>query len=185
MGGPIDGDGVSLADLDLTDKRMDKPRIFIGSSGKQAKLLQALTRGLQDVAHVDPWTTSLTPGTTTLDRARRAGPSSGLRRLRVRPGRLDDRPAGRFPVLRRRQASPRDNVVFEAGLVRRGARHAPHLHPPCPRRQARPISSASSASAMATRRRPAEMKLLNQSSGRRSRARDASCASTASGGSSP
>ena len=47
---------------------MDKPRIFLGSSGKQAKLLQALTRGLEDVAHVDPWTTSFTPGTTTLDR---------------------------------------------------------------------------------------------------------------------
>src|SRR2546423_5874322 len=49
-------------------ERMDKPRIFVGSSGKQEKLLQALTRGLEDVAHVDPWTTSFTPGTTTLDR---------------------------------------------------------------------------------------------------------------------
>jgi hypothetical protein len=47
---------------------MDKPRIFLGSSGKQEKLLQALTRGLEDVAHVDPWTTSFNPGTTTLDR---------------------------------------------------------------------------------------------------------------------
>ena len=27
-----------------------KPRIFLGSSGKQAKLLQAITRGLEDVA---------------------------------------------------------------------------------------------------------------------------------------
>ena len=32
---------------------MEKPRIFLGSSGKQAKLLQALTRGLEDVARVD------------------------------------------------------------------------------------------------------------------------------------
>ena len=47
---------------------MDKPRIFLGSSGKQAKLLQALTRGLDDVAHVEPWTTSFNPGTTTLER---------------------------------------------------------------------------------------------------------------------
>jgi hypothetical protein len=47
---------------------MDKPRIFLGSSGKQKKLLQALTRGLEDVAHVDPWTTSFHPGTTTLAR---------------------------------------------------------------------------------------------------------------------
>jgi hypothetical protein len=27
------------------EERMDKPRIFLGSSGKQEKLLQALTRG--------------------------------------------------------------------------------------------------------------------------------------------
>ena len=47
---------------------MDKPRIFLGSSGKQAKLLQALTRGLEDVAQVEPWTTSFNPGTTTLER---------------------------------------------------------------------------------------------------------------------
>ena len=31
---------------------MDKPRIFLGSSGKQEKLLRGLTRGLEDVAHV-------------------------------------------------------------------------------------------------------------------------------------
>ena len=30
---------------------MGKPRIFLGSSGKQVKLLQALTRGLNDIAH--------------------------------------------------------------------------------------------------------------------------------------
>jgi hypothetical protein len=47
---------------------MDKPRIFLGSSGKQKKLLQALTRHLEGVAHVDPWTTSFHPGTTTLAR---------------------------------------------------------------------------------------------------------------------
>ncbi|WP_246805497.1 hypothetical protein [Mesorhizobium mediterraneum] len=32
------------------------------------KLVQALTRGLEDVAHVDPWTTSFNPGTTPLTR---------------------------------------------------------------------------------------------------------------------
>ena len=47
---------------------MDKPRIFLGSSGKQEKLLDALTHGLEDIAHVDPWTTSFNPGTTTLER---------------------------------------------------------------------------------------------------------------------
>jgi hypothetical protein len=47
---------------------MTKPRIFVDSSGKQEKLLQALARGLEDVAHVEPWTTSFNPGTTTLER---------------------------------------------------------------------------------------------------------------------
>ena len=47
---------------------MDKPRIFLGSSGKQEKLLQALARGLEDVACVEPWTTSFNPGTSTLER---------------------------------------------------------------------------------------------------------------------
>ena len=47
---------------------MDKPRIFLGSSAKQAKLLQALTRGLDDIAHVEPWTVSFNPGTTTVER---------------------------------------------------------------------------------------------------------------------
>ena len=47
---------------------MVKPRIFLGSSGKQKGLLQALTRGLDDIADVEPWTTSFNPGTTTLER---------------------------------------------------------------------------------------------------------------------
>src|SRR6185436_5667706 len=50
------------------EESMEKPRIFLGSSGKQAKLLQSLTRGLEDVAHVEPWTTVFNPGVTTLDR---------------------------------------------------------------------------------------------------------------------
>ena len=53
---------------------MAKPRIFLGSSGKQAKLLQALTRGLEDVADVEPWTTTFNPGTTTLGRLVGRGP---------------------------------------------------------------------------------------------------------------
>ena len=47
---------------------MNKPRIFLGSSAAQKKLVQALTRGLEDVAHVDPWTMSFNPGTSTLTR---------------------------------------------------------------------------------------------------------------------
>src|SRR6478672_7454335 len=52
----------------MLEEWMNKPRIFLGSSGKQQKLLQALTRGLEDVAQVEPWTTSFNPGTTTLER---------------------------------------------------------------------------------------------------------------------
>ena len=47
---------------------MNKPRIFLGSSGKQEKLLQALERGLEDIAQVKPWTTSFNPGTTAIER---------------------------------------------------------------------------------------------------------------------
>jgi Predicted nucleotide-binding protein containing TIR-like domain len=95
---------------------MDKPRIFLGSSGTQEKLLQVLARGLEDVAHVDLWMTSFNPGTTTLGRlvelahevdfaafvfARDDWTTTGA------PA-SDATPSG--------QASPRDNVVFEAGL---------------------------------------------------------------------
>ena len=47
---------------------MNKPRIFLGSSGEQAKLLQAITRGLSEVADVEPWTTTFNPGRSTLER---------------------------------------------------------------------------------------------------------------------
>src|SRR5688500_2399945 len=47
---------------------MEKPRIFLGSSAKQEKFLQALTHGLSDIARVEPWMTSFNPGTSTLER---------------------------------------------------------------------------------------------------------------------
>jgi hypothetical protein len=94
---------------------MNKPRIFLGSSGKQAKLLQALTRGLEDVAHVDPWTTSFNPGTTTLDRlVELAHEVDFAAFVFARDDWTADGPAAASPVAG--QESPRDNVVFEAGL---------------------------------------------------------------------
>src|SRR5689334_11906118 len=48
--------------------QMAKPRVFLGSSGKQQRMLSALTRGLSDICDVQPWTTVFNPGTTTLDR---------------------------------------------------------------------------------------------------------------------
>jgi hypothetical protein len=95
---------------------MDKPRIFLGSSGKQAKLLQALTRGLEDIAHVDPWTTSFNPGTTTLDRlVELAHEVDFAAFVFARDDWTTATPADSAPP-ETGQDSPRDNVVFEAGL---------------------------------------------------------------------
>jgi CAP12/Pycsar effector protein, TIR domain len=90
---------------------MTKPRVFLGSSGKQEKLLQAITRGLEDVADVEPWTTTFNPGRSTLERL-------------VELSREVDFAAFVFAqddwtttdAAESGQASPRDNVVFEAGL---------------------------------------------------------------------
>lgn len=94
---------------------MAKPRIFLGSSGKQAKLLRALTRGLEDVAHVEPWTTSFNPGTTTLERLLELTRQVDFAAFIFAQ---DDWTTGSSPVAESApgQASPRDNVVFEAGL---------------------------------------------------------------------
>jgi len=94
----------------------DRPRIFLGSSGKQAKLLSALTRGLEEVAHVEPWTTSFNPGTTTLERLLELTREVDFAAFvfarddwtTLSPAAPDAGESG--------QASPRDNVVFEAGL---------------------------------------------------------------------
>jgi hypothetical protein len=95
---------------------MDKPRIFLGSSGKQEKLLQALARGLEDIAHVDPWTTSFNPGTSTLDRLVELTHEVDFAAfVFAKDDWTTASPAG-SPSTGSGQASPRDNVVFEAGL---------------------------------------------------------------------
>jgi hypothetical protein len=97
---------------------MDKPRIFLGSSGKQAKLLQALTRGLEDVAHVDPWTTSFNPGTTTIERLIELTREVDFAAFVFAQDDWTTVSANTTasPSPGSGQASPRDNVVFEAGL---------------------------------------------------------------------
>src|SRR5436853_6065189 len=95
---------------------MDKPRIFLGSSGQQEKLLQALTRGLDGVAHVDPWTTSFNPGTTTLERLLELVHEVDFAAfVFAQDDWTSSSPAASSPT-ESGQASPRDNVVFEAGL---------------------------------------------------------------------
>ncbi len=95
---------------------MDKPRIFLGSSGKQEKLLQALTRGLEDVAHVEPWTTSFNPGTTTLERLLELAHEVDFAALVFARDDWTSTSSAASPASESAQASPRDNVVFEAGL---------------------------------------------------------------------
>ena len=95
---------------------MNKPRIFLGSSGQQEKLLQALTRGLESVAHVEPWTTSFNPGTTALERLVELAHEVDFAAFVFA---RDDWTTTSAPAplpTGSGQASPRDNVVFEAGL---------------------------------------------------------------------
>jgi Predicted nucleotide-binding protein containing TIR-like domain len=91
-----------------------KPRIFLGSSGQQDKLLQALTRGLQDIADVDPWTTVFNPGVSTLDRLVELTREVDFAAFVFAQD--DWTTKGASPDAGSGQASPRDNVVFEAGL---------------------------------------------------------------------
>ena len=95
---------------------MTKPRIFLGSSGKQAKLLQSLTRGLEDIADVEPWTTTFNPGTSTLERLVELTREVDFAAFVFAQ---DDWTTNDMPAAdpaAPAQASPRDNVVFEAGL---------------------------------------------------------------------
>ena len=95
---------------------MDKPRIFLGSSGKQEKLLKALTRGLEDCAHVEPWTTSFNPGTTTLERLLELTHEVDFAAFVFAQDDWTTDGPQVSPEPETGQASPRDNVVFEAGL---------------------------------------------------------------------
>jgi hypothetical protein len=95
---------------------MDKPRIFLGSSGKQEKLLRALTRGLEDIAHVEPWTTSFDPGTTTLERLLELAHGVDFAAFVFARDDWTTNSPSASDTTASGQASPRDNVVFEAGL---------------------------------------------------------------------
>jgi hypothetical protein len=99
------------------ERTMDKPRIFLGSSATQTKLLQSMTRGLEDIAHVEPWTASFNPGTSTLERLLELTRQVDFAAFvfarddwTIKSGGAADQAAGSG------QAAPRDNVVFEAGL---------------------------------------------------------------------
>ena len=90
---------------------MNKPRIFLGSSGKQAKLLQSITRGLEEVAEVEAWTTTFNPGRSTLDQLVELSQEVDFAAFVFARDDWTTTEASESG-----QASPRDNVVFEAGL---------------------------------------------------------------------
>jgi len=90
---------------------MNKPRIFLGSSGKQAKLIQAIARGLDEVADVELWTTTFNPGRSTLERLVELSYEVDFAAFVFAQDDWTTTEASEPG-----QASPRDNVVFEAGL---------------------------------------------------------------------
>src|ERR1051325_1549980 len=100
---------------------MNKPRIFLGSSGQQATLLEAITRGLEDIADVEPWTTTFNPGRSTLDRLVELSQEVDFAAFVFAQDDWTTTDASQSG-----QASPRDNVVFEAGLL--GIRRTFILH---------------------------------------------------------
>src|SRR5438093_12545376 len=106
---------------------MNKPRVFLGSSGKQAKLLQAITRGLKDVADIEPWTTTFNPGRSTLDRLGELSQEVDFAAFVFAQDDWTTTEASQSG-----QVSARDNVGFEAGrsgvpLGIRGT-FVPHAH---------------------------------------------------------
>src|SRR5947207_10493661 len=90
---------------------MNKPRIFLGSSGKQAKLLQAIMRGLEDVADVELWATTFNPGRSTLDRLVELSQEVAFAAFVFAQDDWTTTEASQSG-----QTSPRDNVVFDAGM---------------------------------------------------------------------
>ena len=95
---------------------MEKPRLFLGSSTQQAKLLDALTRGLEDVCEVQPWTTSFNPGTTTLERLLELTREVDFAAFLFARDDWTAAAPAESAAAGPGQAAPRDNVVFEAGL---------------------------------------------------------------------
>src|SRR5215471_16207568 len=90
---------------------VQKPRLFLGSSAQQADLLDAIARGLEDVVDVEPWMTTFNPGRSTLDRLVELSQEVDFAAFVFAQDDWTTADASEPG-----QASPRDNVVFEAGL---------------------------------------------------------------------
>ena len=113
---------------------MDKPRIFLGSSATQTKLLQSLTRGLEDIAQVEPWTASFNPGTTTLDRLLELTREVDFAAFVF--ARDDWTVKGAASAAVHRSGFSARQRGLRGRIIWRRARHAPHFHSPRERREA-------------------------------------------------
>ena len=153
-----------------------KPRIFLGSSLQQEKLLQAVARGLEDIAHVEPWMTSFNPGVSTLERLLELAHEVDFAAFIFAQDDWTAVNASAAPSEGAGQPSPRDNVVFEAGLFGGvlGMRRTFILQ-----------AHGSNLCATATRRARRRSARSIRNSARRSKMLDASRASKAAGGSFP
>ena len=158
---------------------MNKPRIFLGSSGKQAKLLQAIARGLEEVADVEPWTTTFNPGRSTLDRLVELSQEVDFAAFVFAQ---DDWTTTDGP--QSGEASPRDNVVFEAGLFggALGIRRTFILHADGSKLPTDLLGLTGSATTL--QQVPRRFARSTRSSARRSRPRVAAARSRGCGGSS-
>lgn len=88
---------------------MSMPSIFVGSSSEQLPLVKKIILELEYTAVVNPWNRSFTPGRTTLDALMESAREADFALFIFGP---DDWTESRSLG----SASPRDNVVFEAGL---------------------------------------------------------------------
>lgn len=78
--------------------------------------MRTLGRVVEGVAHVDPWTTSFHPGTTALDRLLELAHEVDFAAFAFARDDGTTTSPSTSPPTGSGQASPRDNVVFEARL---------------------------------------------------------------------
>ena len=179
---PPVGDTVAPA-VGGTDGQASHLPGLVGKAGEAAAGADARSRGRRARRALDDVLQSRDHHARAPPRAHARG---RLRRVRVRPGRLDDHQPARIRSHGIRSGFSARQRRLRSRPLRRRPRHAPDLHPPRERREAsdrsprphlRPLRRSDDA------RR--DRRSSTRSSGRRSRTRAASPASRACGGSSP
>src|SRR5215510_2106471 len=87
----------------------NKPRLFIGSASESLKLVDALTENLRDEITTEAWNESFRPSRYTLDELARVASEVDFAVFILG---VEDKTESRQSST----LSPRDNVVYEAGL---------------------------------------------------------------------